>query len=215
MEDRPPLSLENPGTISSWREGPKQGIMVRRTKHKMIGSIFKNLLPGQKITWGLILVFSLVAACTGNPTLDGVPPSPENPVHQTPQSTITTQPDNKDTPGAMPQESATSPELTYEQSLSTTPPAPTDLKAVLVNGKVQLSWQEPPPVTVLHYYGDEILYYKVYRRTQGKKFAFLAQVTETSYLDQDPPTGIEYFYTVTAVHPNEIESSRASEVQGP
>jgi len=108
--------------------------------------------------------------------------------------------------------SATPSELTYEEDLSIHPPAPAALKAIVTEEGIEFSWEVPPPVTVPHGYSDEVLFYKVYRRTDATPFAFLAQTTETVYKDQDAIAGVKYYYTVTAMHENEIESTRPSEV---
>ena len=113
---------------------------------------------------------------------------------------------NPQLPGTSP------PELTYEQDLSINPPPPTALKATIVAQGIQLSWESPPPVSVPHYYSDQVLYFKVYRRTEDTQFAYLAQTTEMVYIDQSALTGIKYYFTVTAMHENGIESSRAQEV---
>jgi fibronectin type 3 domain-containing protein len=103
-------------------------------------------------------------------------------------------------------------ELTSEEDLSVHPPAPAALKAIVTEEGIEFSWEVPPPVNVPHGYSDKVLFYKVYRRTDATQFAFLAQSTETVYKDQDVIAGVKYYYTVTAMHENGIESIRPSEV---
>ena len=106
-------------------------------------------------------------------------------------------------------------ELTLNQSLATNPPPPGGLKANRTALGIQLNWEVPPAVTVPHHYPDIILYYKIYRRTTGSEFASVGQTILTTYLDSNAATGTEYFYTVTAMHGNQIESQRPNEVAVP
>jgi hypothetical protein len=122
-------------------------------------------------------------------------------------------------PAANPQPSGpmtTSPgELTLNQSLATNPPPPGGLKANRTALGIQLNWEVPPAVTVPHHYSDTILYYKVYRHTVGGEPVFLERTILTTYLDSNAAAGTEYFYTVTAMHANQIESQRPDEVAVP
>jgi hypothetical protein len=104
------------------------------------------------------------------------------------------------------------PGLTYEEDLSINPPPPLALKATIVEKGIQLNWDLPPVVSVPHHYGDEVLYYKIFRRTETTQFVFLAKTTDLFYVDQSAEVDAKYTYTVTAMHENENESSRAQEV---
>ena len=104
---------------------------------------------------------------------------------------------------------------TLNQNLSMNPPPPNELMAVWKATGVQLSWETPATVPVPHTYQDEILYYKIYRHTQGSAVTFLAQTTQRTYLDRSVVAGETYYYSVSALHPGEIESLRAKEVSAP
>jgi hypothetical protein len=104
------------------------------------------------------------------------------------------------------------PELTYEENLSINPPPPCDFQATIVDNGIQLRWDLPPAVPVPHHYSDRILFYKIYRRTESTGFVFLAKTSDFSFLDQGAGTAGEFIYTITAMHENEIESSRSPEV---
>ena len=80
---------------------------------------------------------------------------------------------------------------------------------------VQLNWTPPPPVTVPHSYSDKVSYYKVYRRTDGSAFGFLAQTTQLLYLDRSAQAGTRFYYTVTAMLDDGNESLRPNEVAVP
>jgi fibronectin type 3 domain-containing protein len=73
----------------------------------------------------------------------------------------------------------------------------------------------PPAVRVPHHYQDGILYYKIYRHTEGPQVVFLAQTTQQTYLDRSVVWGTKYYYTVSAIHTGGIESLRAEEVSAP
>jgi hypothetical protein len=105
--------------------------------------------------------------------------------------------------------------LSLEESLRINPPPPTELKAVRTAEGIQLSWAPPPPVTVPHDYSDKVAYYKVYRRTDGSQFAFLAQTPQLLYLDRSAQAGIRYDYTVTAMLDDTNESLQPDEVTVP
>ena len=104
------------------------------------------------------------------------------------------------------------PELTFEMNLAINPPPPVGIKAVAVAGGIKLTWTNPPAVIVPHHYSDNILFYKIYRRTETIQFTVLAQTSENFYLDETVTKGIQYFYIVTAQHENGIESSRPDEI---
>jgi hypothetical protein len=106
----------------------------------------------------------------------------------------------------------TAPELTYAENLSNNPPPPCDLQALIVPNGIQLRWDLPPAVPVPHHYSDRVLYYIIYRRTESSGFVFLAKTSDFTFLDQSAVSGGGYFYTITAMHENEMESSRSPEV---
>ncbi|MBE3039819.1 MAG: hypothetical protein IMZ62_13535 [Chloroflexi bacterium] len=107
------------------------------------------------------------------------------------------------------------PGLSLEESLRINPPPPAGLKVIRTAEGVELSWNPPPTVTVPHSYSDTVSYYKVYRRTDGSQFAYLAQTTQLLYLDRSAQTGIKYYYTVTAMLDDSNESLRPNEVAVP
>jgi hypothetical protein len=106
---------------------------------------------------------------------------------------------------------SSAPELTYAENLSILPPPPCDFRATIVDNGNQLRWDLPPAVPVSHHYGDRILYYKIYRKTESTGFIFLAKTSDFTFLDQSAVSGPGYIYTITAMHENEIESSRSPE----
>jgi hypothetical protein len=109
-------------------------------------------------------------------------------------------------------DSGPGPGISYEENLRINPPAVRNLAVEASTGGVLLTWQAPPAVTVPHSYSDEILGYKIYRRSGEEKRALLAETQDLRYLDDNAEAGVEYFYTVTALHENNIESTRPDEV---
>jgi len=105
--------------------------------------------------------------------------------------------------------------LSLEESLRINPPPPAELKAIRTAEGVQLNWNPPPLVTVPHSYSDTISYYKIYRRTDGSPFAYLAQTAQLLYLDRSAQAGTRYYYTVTAMLDDGNESLRPDEVAVP
>jgi hypothetical protein len=76
------------------------------------------------------------------------------------------------------------------------PSAPTDLEAVLVDGKVSLTWATPDEIG-----GSPLTDYKVYRSTtENGTYALITTVSVAAYNDTDVEDGVTYWYKVSAVN---------------
>jgi len=104
------------------------------------------------------------------------------------------------------------PGISYEENLAINPPPVQHLQAAPLNDGILLTWEPPPAVEVPHSYSDVIVEYLVYRRILGKKKALLGRTAELRYLDLTPSPGVDYSYTVTAMHPPQLESTPPDEV---
>jgi hypothetical protein len=114
-------------------------------------------------------------------------------------------------PGAPPTVSGEG--LTWEDDVAIHPPPPQNLRATVENGQVRLEWERPIEVTVDHSYGDEIAYYRVFRRrADSADTEPIGTTEELTFVDESPPSG-EVFYRVTAVHVGDVEGSRSDEVK--
>lgn len=108
------------------------------------------------------------------------------------------------------------PELTYEEHLAVSPPPPKDVTVSPEADGVRIAWEPSDPVTIQHGYGDEVLYYKVFRSADQVNWSQLGTTTADFFLDTTaPPGGISY-YCVTAVHKGleggEVEGDRSDPV---
>jgi hypothetical protein len=178
---------------------------------------------------GIMLALLGASACASRsaikPTTTSLSGS-GTPQSQTPQptyastiiATLTPGPASADT---TPWISATAPiitassQQTLDQSLDMNPPPPNELMAVWKSAGVELSWAMPATVGVPHSYQDEILYYKIYRHSEGTQGIFLAQTAQLTYLDRSAIVGTKYYYTVSALHAGGVESLQAKEVSAP
>jgi fibronectin type 3 domain-containing protein len=103
--------------------------------------------------------------------------------------------------------------LTYEEMRSTNPPPPQNLQTACGDGRVRLAWEAAPTSEIPHGYGEEILYYNLYRRTEGTyDLLLLTRVEGTSYVDPAVEKGVVYYYAVSAVHEGPVEGQRTDEV---
>lgn len=92
-------------------------------------------------------------------------------------------------------------ELTYEQQQSMTPPFPKNLKVIDKEGGIYITWEPADKVVTPHGYKDEVLYYKVFRRTSSENDASQIGTTKDLFLkDNNVTSGHEYFYSVVEVH---------------
>ncbi len=154
------------------------------------------------------LVASPAATPAPSPTASAQPrPTAAQPTATAPAADTQPAPPGPTSPPGTPP-----PGLSYEEYLANTPPPPQELKAAAAEGGIRLTWQAPPPVSVVHYYGDTVLYYKVYRGTEPTKLEFLARTTELSYLDTTAQPGATYYYTVTDVRESDVESGQPNPV---
>ena len=108
-------------------------------------------------------------------------------------------------------------ELTYEQQRGSIPPAPQTLRAKAQGNAVLVTWEPGAPVAIPHTYGDQVLYYKLYRRAGDQvDFVLLATVTETHFLDSTVVAGAQYHYFVVEIHKgaggSDLSSGRSDEV---
>lgn len=151
--------------------------------------------------WKILLLAALLAGCAPGRAADA-PVQPTLDATATPENTPAaraTAPGNR--PGG--------PGISYEENLAINPPAVRNLSAQAQADGILVTWEAPEEVTIEHRWGDEILGYKVYRRTADTRLALLGETQDLRYLDSDAGAGVEYFYTVTALHPRNIESTRA------
>lgn len=155
-----------------------------------------------KLWWKTLFVsmtaaLLLVAGCA--PTMQQTPAADTTP------AVVATAPANVPTePGKVPG----GPGISYEENLAINPPPVQNLSAQAQAGGIRLIWEAPPTVTLPHRWDDAVLGYKVYRRTADTRLAFLADTLDTQYLDETAEPGVEYFYTVTALHAHNVESTR-------
>ena len=98
-------------------------------------------------------------------------------------------------------------ELTAEESLRVTPPAPRALRASPAQGTVELSWEPPPPVTTPHTYGDRVVHYRVFRAVGSGAFALVGTTSSLRFSDPSVPAGSTVRYAVSDVRDHGIESS--------
>ena len=102
--------------------------------------------------------------------------------------------------------------LTLENDLYINPPPPQNLKAAVIQNEVHLTWDPPPPVEVDHAYSDVISYYRAFRRCADEIESMLLGATEElNYIDTPIPE-CKAYYLVTAIHDDDMESARTSEV---
>jgi hypothetical protein len=83
------------------------------------------------------------------------------------------------------------------------PPPPTGLTAVPSNSLITLDWDDS---------GPEVASCNLYRSTISGIFIDSTNLTTSAYADHDVINGTRYYYVVTAVKTNGIESSQSSEV---
>lgn len=107
-------------------------------------------------------------------------------------------------------------ELTFEEHRAATPPPPKNLSINPEGNAVQIAWEPADPVLTPHGYGDEVLFFKVFRRVEGQIAVQLGTTTETSFLDAKRAAGDKYFYSVVEVHKGldggEVDGDRSDEV---
>lgn len=107
--------------------------------------------------------------------------------------------------------------MTFEEHRAINPPPPENLSAELQGDGILLTWEPAGPVLLEHFYGDDVLYYKLFRRT-GDTLDYMQvdSPTETSYLDEDVEPGATYHYTVVEVHSalanGEIDGERPNDL---
>ena len=77
-------------------------------------------------------------------------------------------------------EEAATYKLTYQMDLTINLQPPADITANVTSDGIKLAWNPPPPVTVPHHYSDNVLYYKIFRRSENTRFEFLTQTIENS-----------------------------------
>lgn len=108
-------------------------------------------------------------------------------------------------------------ELTFEEHRAAVPPPPRNLSINPEGNGVQIAWEPSDKVTGPHGYGDEVLFYKVFRRAEGSiEVIELGTTTETSFLDAKRTAEDKYYYSVVAVHKGldggEVDGDRSDEV---
>ena len=99
------------------------------------------------------------------------------------------------------------------------PSAPRNLRAIVENGYVELTWQPPRDDG-----GADIIYYRIYRGNSSGCETFLAEVDANTlnYTDKSVERGVTYYYYITAVNParegnmsNEVNVSVPLETESP
>jgi len=164
--------------------------------------------------WKLVLTVILLAGCVPNAA------TPASAVDTTVTPTAAASPAPTREPDVQPENQPGRPEsgpggISYEENLRINPPAVRNLAAQATGEGILLTWEAPPEVTVPHSYSDEIFGYKIYRRAEGEPLSgrkLLAETQELRYLDASAATGMTYYYTVTALHDHDVESTRPDEV---
>jgi len=162
-----------------------------------------------KLCWKTLLlsitaILLFVAGCV--PTAQQTPAVENTPaVRETTPANVPTEPgDVNSGPGKVPG----GPGISFEENLAINPPPVQNLSAQAQAGGILLTWEAPPTVTLPHRWEDAVLGYKVYRRTADTRLAFLADTPDTQYMDETAEPGVEYFYTITALHAHNVESTR-------
>ena len=140
---------------------------------------------------GALLIF-LLSACASKP----------QPMASTPEKEPTFEPGG---------------ELTFEEHRAAVPPPPINISINPEGNAVQIAWEPVAKVIGPHGYGDEVLFYKVFRRAEGSIEAVqLGTTTETSFLDAKRTAEDKYYYSVVAVHKGldggEVDGDRSDEV---
>lgn len=164
--------------------------------------------------WKLVFIAILLAGCVP----DGS--TPAQPVDTAAAPSVVASPAPTREPGIQPEIQPGRPDtgpggISYEENLRINPPAVRNLAAEATSEGILLTWEAPPEVTVPHSYSDEIFGYKIYRRAEGEPLSgrrLLAETQELRYLDASAATGMTYYYTVTALHDHDVESTRPDEV---
>ncbi len=92
---------------------------------------------------------------------------------------------------------------------SNQPGSPVNFQLTATSGKTTLTWS-PPNITG----GSSIIRYRIYRETSSSQsLVWLANTTDTSYVDTTVSNGQTYYYKVTAVNGAGMESPLESSIQ--
>jgi hypothetical protein len=101
-------------------------------------------------------------------------------------------------------------ELTAEQDLGNNPPPPQNVRTRVLKGDVEVTWDDPPVVTVPHSYSDRVVSYRVYRQGPGESDLRPIGVTSThKYVDATAVRGLTYDYAATSVRKHQVEGPRS------
>lgn len=156
----------------------------------------------------LLLLVLILSACASQPVPEAPSPGEEGNVVSGEEVTIIPDEEGAIVPGG---------ELTFEEHRAAAPPPPKDLNINPEGNGVQITWEPSDKVMDPHGYGDEVLFYKVFRRAEGSiELSQLGTTTETSFLDAKRTAEDEYYYSVVAVHKGvdggEVDGDRSDEV---
>lgn len=101
-------------------------------------------------------------------------------------------------------------ELTAEEALRNNPPPPQNVRARVVNGTVEVTWDDPPAVTIAHSYSDRVVAYRVFRRGPGETELKPIGTTSTHrYMDATARKGVVYQYAVNSIREQNVEGPRS------
>lgn len=97
------------------------------------------------------------------------------------------------------------------------PPHPQQLTAQILGANIFLTWQAAQPPDLAHNYGDEPLYFQVFRKQANElEWQLIGESSAPQFTDTDVLSGSMYIYSVVAVHSNlsagETYSARSEEV---
>lgn len=105
--------------------------------------------------------------------------------------------------------------ISLEEYLRGFPPAPVNVRAEDIDGRVLVFWEAPPnpgPAADLAY-DPAIDSYRVYKLGPGLNRTLIGETTGTWFIDASPPGGSVHRYAVTAVQRTGQESGASNEAK--
>lgn len=149
----------------------------------------------------LVIVLVTLTGCGTTVTATQEPTSTSNRANapvSTPERTVATVPD----------------ELTAQEALRINPPPPQIVRVKVVERAAEVTWDDPPAVTVPHSYSDNVVSYRVFRRGPGETDLRPVGVTSAHrYVDTTARAGLAYEYAVNSVRENHVEGPRSDAVK--
>jgi len=149
----------------------------------------------------LAIVLVTLTGCGTTQTATQVPTSTSDRTHapvSTSERTVATVPD----------------ELTAQEALRINPPPPQNVRVRVVERTVEVTWDNPPAVTVPHSYSDHVVSYRVFRRGPGETDLMPIGVTSAHrHVDATARAGLVYEYAVNSIRENHVEGPRSDAVR--